>query len=203
MKISTLFIAFMVAMNLYAQFPEPTDFDVDLCYNGMDQMPCAPDLPELSYRMTFTWVAPDTSDIPATLIGYKIYNDNNLIASTDVSPLVINGAVEGSFYITAVYSNPAGESIASNIDQIEGVPININETELHESEDILYDREQQTIELKNFDNAQLIRIIDSNGKILRVEKEKTIINVSELKSGVYIVEIIENDIRKVIRRIVK
>ena len=66
-----------------------------------------------------TWVAPDMSSDFATLDGYKVYRNN--VALTDViddlfyTDDTVAGGFQYSYYVTAVYSEPYGESVPSNV----------------------------------------------------------------------------------------
>jgi hypothetical protein len=64
-----------------------------------------------------TWNAP--TGYTGTLSGYKIYRNSTLVTPTPITTLYYNdsGLTNGTlyqYYVTAVYSNPTGESAASN-----------------------------------------------------------------------------------------
>lgn len=94
-----------------SQFPAPTAL-VAVAGNGV---------------VDLSWNAPSAAD--ATLSGYKVYRNSTLITPNPISTLtysdntVVNGT-SYSYYVTAVYTNPEGESAASN--SVNATPDNPN-----------------------------------------------------------------------------
>jgi hypothetical protein len=72
------------------------------------------------HSMTLNWLAPSYKEWTPELIGYQVYIDNQLVATLDdseqntyeIEGLGINSY---TFYVTAVYANPKGESNPSNV----------------------------------------------------------------------------------------
>ncbi len=191
MKIVTLFLTFIVGLSLYAQFPAPTDFDYDLCYNQMGELRCAPDLPELSYRTTFTWVTPDIIGISSTLTGYKIYWNGSLLASPSTSPFVIDGGFSGSLYITAVYSNPSSESVASNVINVD-LPLDINALKMNNIFELFPNPATETIYITGSNLIKFLNVYNSAGKkIDKVISTNNSIDIKDLSSGLYFFEIVD------------
>ncbi len=106
--------------------------------------------------VTLNWAAPARSLDLRALSGYKVYRNNSLLANTTTVGFTDNNVVNEttySYYVTAVYSNPDGESEPSNTVQVmptavvpqnvilgigtantgsqEGAPINIYYKSLH------------------------------------------------------------------------
>ena len=71
----------------------------------------------VSQNVNLQWLTPDESS--ATLSGFKVYRDNNLIATIQDAAILTytdNGLSVGTYnyYVTATYTSPNGESEASN-----------------------------------------------------------------------------------------
>ncbi len=64
--------------------------------------------------ITLTWQAPETS-VP---VGYRVYRDGTLITGSNVTSLTYTDLTAGagihSYHVTAIYTNPGGESVPSN-----------------------------------------------------------------------------------------
>ena len=101
-----------------AQFPAPDSFQLFVHYITMDQSDwCDGQVVQgPAYCNLFNWQTPDTANTPATLTGYRIYKDDLLFLSLPPTQIQVDtvGAFWGSFYVTAVYENPAGASDPSN-----------------------------------------------------------------------------------------
>jgi len=202
MKTQSLLLGLLLSLSVYAQFPEPKNFGFACSYITIDQIGTCGDWkngfpPEITgpaYCSYFEWSSPDTSTTTAHLDGYKLYyqykNDNSitvLSTLTDTSLYKPIGII-GDVWVTAIYSNPAGESSKSNIVANMELPISLDKTKLISDESVFYDKYTQTITLKNGEYSQLVSIIDANGKMLRTMKSSQVIDVSDLSPGLYFVE---------------
>jgi|GEM_PF-635604 len=206
MRTQIILLGLLLSLSVYAQFPEPKNFAFSYNYIMLGQtatcgesengVPLEINGP--TYCSYFEWDRPDTSLTTSHFDGYKVYyngmyEDSITVISTltDTSFHKLIGII-GEVWVTAIYSNPAGESSKSNIIINEDLPINLNKTELISEQSVFYDTNTQSITLKNVDNAQFVRIIDANGKFIRTINNSKVIDVSDLNPGLYFVEF--NDI---------
>jgi len=212
MRAQIILLGLLLSLSVYAQFLEPKNFG--FTYNYIRQGENATcgewkdgdpiDINGQDYCSYFEWNSPDTSLTTSHLDGYRVYYYNLFDDSitvlktlTDTSFYKLVGIV-GEVWVTAIYSNPAGESSKSNIIINEDLPINLNKTELISEQSVLYDTNTQSITLKNADNTQFVSIIDANGKFIRTINYSKVIDVSDLNPGLYFVEF--NDIELNISR---
>jgi hypothetical protein len=149
------------------------------------------------------------STTTAKLDSFKIYhcdtvsNDTNVIVTIKDTIYNVGNAFMGKVWVTALYSSPIGESLASNVINVGPLPIGIKSISISAKKTIVYDIKQQAIVLKNIDNPISIRVIDSSGKVLKILKNRGIIDISELSSGVYIIEVINNNSDTIRQKIIK
>lgn len=199
MKIQLLLLGLLLSLSVYAQFPEPKHFGFSFTYIMLgEQNTCGPkssqEIHGPAYCSYFEWDMPDTSKTTSHLEGYKVYyhsmqDDSIRVLSTltDTCFYKLVGIL-GEVWVTAIYSNPVGESSKSNIIINADLPINLNKTELISEQSVFYNTITQSIMLKNVDNAQFVSIIDANGKLIRTINNSKIIDVSDLNPGLYFVE---------------
>jgi len=192
MKIVSLFTFLMAGSCLFAQLPAPTNLSVDVCYRDMGSGPtCGPDVPELGYLLTYTWDAPNTEGVTATLTGYNIYHEGNFITTVESSPFISTSAFDGSVYVTAVYSNPSGESGASNTFTID-VPLSNKEAE-SQSGFVLYPNPaDKVVSLSNFSLLKSLTVVNMQGQVMmRLTSFDSTVDISRLPAGIYNVEMVD------------
>jgi len=202
MKTQSILLGLLLSLSVYAQFPEPKNFgfaydyimigQISYCGDWKNGFP--PEITGPAYCSYFEWSCPDTSTTTAHLEGYKVYYyDNHSDSITVLSTLTDTSfykkvGIIGEVWVTAIYSNPAGESSKSNIIKNGNLPMSLNKIKLISDESVFYNKKTQTITLKNGYNSQLVGILDANGQILRTYSTSKVIDVSDLNSGLYFME---------------
>ena len=189
----------MLSATVFAQFPPPQNFVYSYSYISLDDYGmCAGEMLEgPAYCSYFSWDEPDTTGTSASLDYYNIYitdldyEDEIIIATTEISHEVEMGII-GHIWVTAVYSNPNGESEPSNIETNTDLPISLDEIKVPESDLVYYNRETQLIEKRNNKLViKEIKIYNSNAKVLKQSRfELNKLSLIDLVEGVYILEII-------------
>jgi len=212
MKKNLTVILIMLSMTASAQFPEPLNFEFSFNYIMMfesgfcdGQIVGGP-----TYCSHFNWTTPDTSSTSSNLEYYNIYyyqystNDTLLIASIPDTLFEVELGVLGEVWVTAVYSNPEGESVQSNIIVNEDLPIIVNENKLNKRNVILYNRETQRISINNSIQINKLKIFDSQGKLCKsLSLSNNTISTKNLPSGLYIIEAITDNNEVIRQKIVK
>lgn len=203
--IFSLLILHIFCSTIYAQFNAPANFqfaytyimigDAALC-NG--QMVSGP-----AYCSSFTWSPPDTTTTTATLDHYNLYHNDystsHLIASvTDTFYIIVEGYI-GYLWVTAVYTNPAGESDSSNVVLNEDLPVNIKEEQTTDDTFSFNIVQDKIIISENHPMASL-SLLDLTGKtVLSEHSGLNEIDIKNLSKGIYILEAITTS-RKTFRR---
>ena len=200
MKSHFVLFGLILSLTISAQFPEPRNFAFAYSYIMIGQSEvCGPEtngpgdlIYGPAYCTHFEWNRPDTAPTSAHLESYKIYyqslqNKTTVLATTTDTSYYMAIGIMGKVWVTAVYSNPAGESLISNIQENGDLPIAIKELNLS-AEGITYDRENQTIILNNIDKPQVIKIIDATGKVIKKVNDSKLISVNNLIPGLYFIE---------------
>ncbi len=208
--ITILFI--MLSLKTFAQFPTPTNFEFSYDYIMIDDFgECAGEgVYGPTYCSHFNWVEPETAGITSTLEYYNIYVSDdaskniNIIASVTNTFYNVEAGIVGDIWITAVYSNPEGESEPSNIETNNSLPISIEETLFSDKLKIYYDRDSQTIKIKNGEPIKTIQIFNINGKLIKSinywEKEICLLGITK---GIYIIEIVTDKFDVIRQKIIK
>lgn len=185
------------------QFPSPLYYQMNLNYITWDDWSFCAGVPIKgpSYCMHFTWKEPNLSETESQLIGYKIYNyftleelaeiplnDGQSIAQTINTYAEIEGWIAGYTWVTAIYSEPDGESAPSNIEfNLGEPPIVINKDEIY-PHSIAYNSQMKTIEITGIKNIASIDIFDINGRFIATCKLNDI-EVKHFPIGIYIIKI--------------
>lgn len=214
MKNNLTILLLMLSITTLAQFPAPTNFEFSYEYIMIDQSGyCAGQwVYGPTYCSHFNWTAPDTTTTQATLDYYNLYynaylyNDTilYLFASTTDTFYDVEAGFIGEMWVTAVYSNPNGESDSSNMVINYDLPISVEENGLTEEFMILYDRKSQLISIKNGDRISKIRIIDIQGKLLKsLNFSNNKISLENLPTGLYIIEIFTDNSEVIRQKILK
>jgi len=198
MKFLYLILFSIIYTNLYSQFPAPISFQFSYDYIMLDEWGfCAGESingPE--YCSYFSWTPPDTSSTDATLNYYLIYHDYNPVVSVTDTFYTTTGGFIGELWVTAVYTNPDGESEFSNIVVNNNLPISIEEAELDEKPKIIYNKKNNQLLIDNINNIKLLRIYDIKGiEIYSKICISSTFNMVNLNNGLYIIEIVNNNNR--------
>jgi hypothetical protein len=197
MKKQLILLGLLLSLSVYAQFPKPTNFSFSFTYMRMGQQTTcgtgSEDIGSGSYCSYFEWNTPDTSATTSHLESYKVYyrdkRDNSITVLSTLTDTSFHQRVGimGKVWVTAIYSNPAGESSISNEIENLGLPINLNEVKQTSGKTVIYNTNTQSLTLKNVDNSQSVSIIDANGRLIRKIINRKVIDVSDLNPGLYFV----------------
>ena len=185
------------------QFPSPQNFQMSLNYIMLGGWGFCAGEPVSGpyYCTTFQWNEPDLSETESQLVGYRIYNypymeelteipfnEGQIITQTVGIGLEIGTGFEGYTWVTAVYSEPDGESEPSNVEiNLDGLPLNINKNEI-KTHSIVYNSQMKTIEITGIDNIVSIDVFGIDGRLITA-RELNNIDVKYLTNGVYIIKI--------------
>jgi hypothetical protein len=185
------------------QFPSPQNFQMRLNYIMLDDWGfCAGEPVNGPYHCTnFEWEEPNLSETESQLIGYRIYNypsmdelteipfnEGQIIAQTVSIGLEMGSGFVGYTWITALYSEPDGESAPSNVEiNLDGLPLAINKNEI-KTHSIVYNNQMKTIEIIGIENITSIDILGIDGRFITAS-ELNNIDVKYLTNGIYIIKI--------------
>jgi hypothetical protein len=154
-KVLSINLLLLISLNAFAQFPVPTDFQFNYTYIMIEQSGFCEGqvVGGPTYCSTFSWNAPDTAGLTTQLEFYRIYYQ--MYFMQDSTPIIIAEVNEtfhnmeigilGKIWVTAVYSNPDGESEPSNIIINDDLPISIEEQNNTNQFQIIYDREKHCL----------------------------------------------------------
>lgn len=205
----TLIVIFLVisSLSVFAQLPEPKDFDFSYDYIMIDEAGyCAGQwVYGPTYCSHFTWSSPDTNTTNSTLEYYNLYYysydtyDTIILTTTTNLYVDIQIGIIGEIWVTGVYSDPDGESGPSNTVINEDLPISVNEI-LQDDLRILYDNINKELLIDKVESVSKLNIYNCQGEMIYSEKPTSNkINIESYSTGLYIIEIINND-QEVIRR---
>lgn len=185
-----------------AQYPEPTNFTFDYDYIMLNEWGvcggntvCGP-----CYCSHFRWSSPDTSETTASFEYYQVYysdlysqNSTIIGTSTDTFLNLIFGVL-GDVWVTAVYSNPDGESSPSNKITNADLPIAVAESKVNNDFSAFYDDKTESVVLGNYQAPLEIRIYNSNGRMVKKQNiNNKYINLQGLSPGLYIIKAMDNN----------
>jgi hypothetical protein len=191
----------VVAQN-NVQFPSPQNFQMSLNYIRVDDWGlCAGEYVNGPYHCTnFKWGEPNLSETESQLMGYRIYyypsmeelteipfSEGQIIAETVSIGLEMGGGFMGYTWVTALYSEPDGESAPSNVERNLDLPLVINKYEI-ETHSIVYNNQMKTIEIMGIENITSIDIFGIDGRFITASKLNNI-DVKYLTNGIYIIKI--------------
>ena len=183
------------------QFPSPENFQVHLNYIMLDDWGvCAGEPVNGPYYCTnFSWEEPNLSETESQLIGYRIYNypsmeqlieipfsEGQVIAQPISIGLEIGCGFMGYTWVTALYSEPDGESAPSNVEYTE-LPLVINNNEM-KTHSIVYNNQMKTIEIMGIENITSIELFGIDGRFITASKLNNI-DVGHFTNGIYIIKI--------------
>ena len=196
MKRNSTIIFLLISLSAFAQFPAPKNFSLegqyvllgncDFCLGSHTL--CGP-----AYCSAFSWQAP-IETTTATLDHYNIYckYDNQIRLSSTETGIShwSQGAPVGDFWVTAVYTNPAGESLPSNV-VVGWSELPTSNSQIQSiMEKVVYNNIEQTLKINTNKKTTKMNLINSNGRILKcIQNPSEITSISELPKGFYIVEV--------------
>jgi hypothetical protein len=185
------------------QFPSPQNFQWSLKYIMLDDGGfCAGEPVNGPYNcITFGWEEPNLSETESQLVGYRIYyypsmeelteipfSEGQIIVQTVSNGLEMGAAFVGYTWVTALYSEPDGESEPSNVEiDLDGPPLVINKNEM-KTHSIVYNDQMKTIEIVGIENITSIDIFGIDGRFITASQLNNI-DVKYLTNGIYIIKI--------------
>jgi len=205
------FLSVITSIAAFGQFPEPTNFEFSYDYIMIDESDyCAGQwVYGPTYCSHFSWTSPDTNSTSSTLEYYNLYYSHDpqstmiLTTTTDLY-FDMEIGILGEIWVTAVYSNPHGESAPSNIIKNEDLPISVNEIPSQDKLNIYYDNTTQEIKIINGESISQINIFNCRGELISSNKTNmNRINIKNLTTGLYIIEITNNDQNVIRQKIIK
>ena len=212
-RIKLLFILYLFTnIMCQAQFPAPRSFEMSYNYIYIDSDGWCNYEPVrgATYCTSFQWEAPDLSETEAQLTGYKVYYEGMegpfsevvIIAQTTNTYLEMELGITGTTWVTAVYSNPEGESEPSNIASNDRLPIAIEKVE-RPLFSMTYNKQKNGIEIDGIEDIAFLRIFRLDGSIVPVStSDFHFIDIEGIEKGVYIVKIATKDTKIIIEKLV-
>ena len=208
-----LFLCVFVSAICKAQFPAPQSFIMGGGYIPMDESgPCGEEIVYgPGYCTYFSWEAPDLSETEAQLTGYNVYfceieyysegmeipfSEAKIIAQTTNTYIQKGIGIIGVVWVTAVYSDPNGESEPSNIEYNTALPTAINEVK---SQDVsfYYNKQRNGIEIKGIEDVAYLSIFHLTGIEISIPAISDFIDTKNIEKGIYIINITTKN-RKII-----
>ena len=191
-------VLFITQFSIAQEFPAPTNFEIDSRYIGLDGVGSNCDGLQIfgpEHVTHFSWDEPDLSSTTATLEYYTIYSGGVPVATTQNTTHCVDfGFAETELYVKATYSNPDGESEASNIVEAGGLPIGIKNV-LDLPVELVYSKELGILSVKN--NTSPIKDIllyDMQGrKVVDNQGLVDYISTDQLIPAIYLVSITFQD----------
>lgn len=202
----------IIASTAFAQFPPPTNFQFSYEYIMIDESgECAGQwLYGPTYCSHFAWDVPNASLTTATLENYKLYyfdfyTRDTIVLATPVEPFFdMEIGIIGEMWVTAVYSNPDGESAPSEILVNYDLPISIDESPSAEKRVVYYNQNLQAVIIEDADGVSEINIYSVQGQLVQSQKSAgSSISVEHLPGGSYVVEITFDNQQVVRQKIIK
>lgn len=198
-KALSINLLLLISLNAFAQFPVPTNFQFNYTYIMIEQSGFCEGqvVAGPTYCTYFSWIKPDTIGNTTQLEFYRIYykmylgQDTTLIIIAEVNETFheMQIGIMGEIWVTAVYSNPEGESEPSNTIINYDLPISIEEQNYTNQFQIIYDREKHSLNFSSVESDITIRIYDLNGRcIISTVYNENSIQFESLKQGIYILE---------------
>jgi len=202
MKTQFISILLLLSINVMAQFPAPVNFQFSYDYilindwgNCNGKSVWGP-----TYCSYFEWEMPDITSTTSQLTKYKIYYKStyddhiSIIDSTSNNSYTGEIGIMGSVWVTAVYTNPNGESLASNVIQNGSLPVKVEEVNDAKKINLQVDRQNKTLIIDTECLIRSIQVINSQGKqVLGYENPARNISLKDITRGVYLLEIKDNE----------
>jgi hypothetical protein len=175
---------------LAGQFPPPVSFQFSYEYIMIDEWGVCKDstIYGPAYCSHFTWSPPDTSQTGARLEYYRIYQDAfPLVSVADTFYHTVGGFI-GRLYVTAVYSNPEGESDSSNVVYSEALPIFYGFRTGRDRTSIYYQKQGKMLVVPGHRDLVSLRLYDIMGREIRsFTPVGSPLSVPGLRPGLYLI----------------
>lgn len=188
---SLIFLLFFSFTFFGQEFPSPQNFTIEICYNnyplGGGQF-CGDEFPPFATVHHYSFDAPDTTAITATLVGYNLYVNTTLLGtytSTQFSGLCIE---PGDYYVTAVYANPDGESESSNI-FFSSPLLSVDDNEILKTRIYPNPANKKTVNIETNDAIKTVLVYNSLGQII-LKTSQSKINFQNFDNGIFYIKII-------------
>lgn len=199
MKSFLLIPVILAPLFVAGQFPAPTNFEFSYTYFTIDgggycegQYFSGP-----GYCSYFQWNAPDALPQNKQLLHYNLYfkggpmwGDTSTVcfASTTETYYEIHQGFIGWMWVTAVYSDPAGESVASDTAFNADLPIGISQAAEKTPAKVWYDAGGQRIRFTNPAGTGTVYLYDCTGQMVRSVSAGNEMMTGDLPRGVYLVK---------------
>jgi hypothetical protein len=202
----------MLASTAFAQFPPPTNFQFSYEYIMCNESgECAGQwLYGPTYCSHWAWDDPSANSTVANLENYKLYyfdffsRDTIILATPVETYFDMEIGIIGEMWVTAVYSNPDGESEPSEILVNDDLPISIEENPGMEKIVVYYDNSFQEIRIENVEAVSEINIYNVQGQLVQSHQStKSSVNVELLAKGLYVIEVLFGNQEVVRRKVIK
>jgi len=191
-----------------AQFPAPHSFKMSYRYfqlDGPGDICCGKWVFGPTYCTDFWWEAPDLSETDAQLTGYNIYcyptwiyypgmeipfSEAEIVTHTTYPYMQMEIGIIGVVWVTAVYSDPDGESDPSNIQYNTDLPIAIQKVD-QQPFSLTCNKQKNGIEINGLENITSLRIFRLDGTEIAPgsASDFRFIDTKDLAKGVYVVRI--------------
>ncbi|MFH1118683.1 MAG: T9SS type A sorting domain-containing protein [Bacteroidota bacterium] len=200
MKTKLVFAFLFVSMTSMAQFPPPTNLIFEYQYIMIDETGYCDGqwISGPAYCSHFNWSPPDTSSTEATLDHYSLYYnqywypDTTLILYSTVQDtfFTVEDGFIGEMWVTAVYTNPQGESEPSNVIINPDLPISVERAIVADKRLIRYDSKQQLIKIIHSKEITSINLFDCRGILVHsYQPSVETISLNHLEHGLYIIKL--------------
>lgn len=190
--------------NIYGQFPAPRSFRFSYEYFMIDEWGFCRDSTIFgpAYCSHFNWSPPDTTQTGAKLEYYTIYQDDfPLVSLADTFYHTIGGFI-GKLYVTAVYSDPEGESDSSNAVSNNDLPISYGKNVPGEKTGMFYRKADKRLIPLYGENLLSMGIYDILGReVLFRTPAGGPMDIAGLRPGLYFVRCVSGHNRVSVQKI--
>ena len=192
-------------------YPAPLNFRMSYKYILLDDSGycCGETVFGPTYCTDFQWEPPNLSETEAQLTGYNVYYESMFFSETEILACTADTYVQrevgiiGSVWVTAVYSNPEGESAPSNIQTNFALPTGVKEVE-NQPFSLTYNKQKNRIEIEGIENIMDFRIfrLDGTAIVIPSASDFHFIDTKGIEKGVYIIKIITKEAKVISEKII-
>lgn len=130
--------------------------------------------------------------------------DTSVIATTEDLQVEMLIGIIGKIWVTAVYSDPDGESPPSNSVENTDLPIGIDENQSSEGISFFYDPAGQSLHFSDPEQLSHINIINLQGITVKNSKHlSSDYSLTDLTPGCYFVKVYKNDGSYLLKKIIR